>query len=114
MDGALGILVTLLILYAAYDILKDTFQSLLGEKPSKQLLEQVIEVCREHSQMEVHPHHVHIHNYGHHTEMTLHIMLPRKIELAAAHDIASVIEDALRKEMSLEVTIHMEPLEEEN
>jgi cation diffusion facilitator family transporter len=109
-DGVLGILVTLLIFHAAYDILRDTFSTLLGEKPDDEMVRKIMEVCKRNFQDEVFPHHIHIHRYGHHSEMTLHIKMPKELTLGEAHDVASHIEDNIREELNIETTIHMEPL----
>ena len=109
-DGALGILVALLILHAAYDILRNTFHSLLGEKPDKELVDKIMKICKSNLETAIFPHHIHVHNYGNHTEMTMHIKLPKDITLSKAHDLASLIEDMIRKELSIEATIHVEPL----
>jgi len=55
-------------------------------------------------------HHLHIHRYGDHVELTLHIYLPSEMTLKDAHDIASTIEDAIRKEMNMETTVHVDPV----
>ncbi len=109
-DGVLGIMVSLLIFYAAYDILRDTFDTLLGEKPDRDTVRKVMEICRQNLDPEVYPHHIHIHRYGSHTEMTLHIKLRKDLSLGEAHDIASHIEDTIRERLEIEATIHMEPL----
>jgi cation diffusion facilitator family transporter len=109
-DGILGILVSLLIFHAAYEILRDTFDSLLGEKPDKDIIDRVTEICKQNLQQEAYPHHFHIHRYGDHTEMTLHIKFHKDLSLGDAHDMASHIEDLIRNELKIEVTIHMEPL----
>ena len=109
-DGVLGILVSLLIFFAAYEILRDTLSSLLGEKPDKKTIEKVMDICKQILPNEVYPHHVHVHSYGNHTEMTLHIKLSKDLTLGEAHDMASHIEDAVRAELTIEATIHMEPL----
>jgi cation diffusion facilitator family transporter len=109
-DGVLGILVSLLIFYAAYDILRDTLSSLLGEKPDKDMVDKVLDICRQEIEDEVYPHHIHVHRYGSHTEMTLHIKFSKDVSLGAAHDIASHVEDAIRERLEIEATIHMEPL----
>lgn len=109
-DGVLGILVSILIFHAAYDILKETFSSLLGEKPGEEITQKVTEICKSELRHEVYPHHIHIHRYGGHSEMTLHIKLSKDLSLGESHDIASHIEDAIREELGIEATIHMEPL----
>jgi cation diffusion facilitator family transporter len=109
MDGALGILVSLALFYAAYDIIKDAAQSLLGEKPSKQLVDLLREIPIKVIGHDVELHHVHTHNYGDHTELTCHIKLPPDMTLHNAHDIASKIEKAILEETGITATIHMEP-----
>ena len=108
-DGALGILVALLIFQAAIIILRGTFHSLLGEKPEKDMVDKVMDICRKNRTHKVYPHHIHIHNYGNHSEITLHIKLDKELPLGEAHDVASHIEDAIRHELNIEATIHMEP-----
>lgn len=109
MDGALGILVSIALFYAAYDIIKDSTHSLLGEKPSKQLVDLLREIPIKVIGRDVELHHVHTHNYGDHTELTCHIKLPPDITLNDAHDIASKIEVAILEETGITATIHMEP-----
>lgn len=109
MDGALGILVSIALFYAAYDIIKDSTHSLLGEKPSKQLVDLLREIPIKVIGRDVELHHVHTHNYGDHTELTCHIKLPPDITLIDAHDIASKIEVAILEETGITATIHMEP-----
>ena len=109
MDGALGILVSIALFYAAYDIIKDSTHSLLGEKPSKQLVDLLREIPIKVIGRDVELHHVHTHNYGDHTELTCHIKLPPEITLNDAHDIASKIEVAILEETGITATIHMEP-----
>ena len=108
-DGAMGILVGLLILHAAYGILKDVFNAFLGEKPDKQILKKINDICTKHYESAVYPHHIHVHHYGEHTEMTLHIKLDKNLSLEGAHNITSMIEDEIRTELGIEATIHTEP-----
>ncbi len=108
-DGAMGILVTLLILYVAYSILKDVFNAFLGEKPDKQILEKINDICAKYYESATYPHHIHVHHYGAHTEMTFHIKLHKSLSLEEAHNITSMIEDDIRTELEIEATIHTEP-----
>ncbi|MEA5109237.1 Ferrous-iron efflux pump FieF [bioreactor metagenome] len=108
-DGVLGIIVALLIFYAAYDILRDAMNTMLGEQPEPELISQIAEICRSESLLELQPHHIHVHRYGEHTELTMHIRLPDNMTLFDAHEIATRVEVRLKKEMSIISTIHMEP-----
>jgi len=110
-DGVLGILVTLLLLYATYQILNASISSILGEEPDDDLLKQVEEIIAAGHPDSLCAHHFHLHKYGEHRELTFHIMLPENFTLTQAHDIATRMEDEIREKLGIEATIHMEPLE---
>jgi len=42
-------------------------------------------------------------------ELTFHIRLPGDLDIYTGHEISNQIEEALRKEMQIEATIHVEP-----
>jgi len=109
-DGVLGLIVALLIFYAAYEIIKEGTDPLLGEKPDKDLLDNLHIIAREASGINTHMHHVHLHRYGEHIELTAHIRLPKTITLEKAHAIADDIELEIMNKLNIEATIHMEPL----
>jgi cation diffusion facilitator family transporter len=109
-DGVLGLIVALLIFYAAYEIIKEGTDPLLGEKPDKDLLDDLLIIAKEASGIDTHLHHVHLHRYGEHIELTAHIRLPKTITLEKAHAIADDIEIEIMNKLNIEATIHMEPL----
>ncbi len=113
-DGVMGIILGLLIMYAAYEILKDSMDSFIGEAPDAGFKENVIKIAGESSGRELDIHHMHIHRYGDHTELTFHIRLDGTLPLEEAHLVASSIESAIKREMNVESTIHMEPKIDEN
>ncbi len=108
-DGAMGIIVAFLIFYAAYDILRDAMNIMMGETPDNELIEKVKDICKSETLLETKPHHFHIHRYGDHTEMTFHIKLPNGLSLNDAHEIATRVEMSVKQEMGIISTIHMEP-----
>ena len=109
-DGVLGLIVSLLLFYAAYEIIKEGTDPLLGEKPESDLLDELKTIAKEASGIETHVHHVHVHRYGEHIELTMHIRLPKNTTLQNAHKIADDIELEIAKKLNLEATIHMEPI----
>ncbi len=109
-DGVLGLIVSLLIFYAAYEIIKEGTDKLLGEKPDNDLLDDLKTIALEVSGMDTHLHHVHLHRYGEHIELTMHIMLPKQTTLENAHEIADKIELEILNRLNIEATIHMEPI----
>jgi len=112
-DGVMGIGVALLILYAAYDVTKNSATVMMGEQVDGELDKKIREVVEEVAPGIKNVHHLHLHRYGSHREVTLHLHMPPDMTVRRAHDIASQIEQALRTTLSLEATVHMEPLHEE-
>ncbi|GAB1404644.1 MAG: cation diffusion facilitator family transporter [Lentimicrobiaceae bacterium] len=108
-DAALGMVVALLISLAAYSILRDGMRTMLGESPEEELKETISEVCRRESMLDLKPHHFHVHRYGDHIEMTMHIKLPDNMTVFDAHEIATRIEKRLLEENQIVITIHIEP-----
>lgn len=113
-DGALGVLIAILILYAAYDILKEGINPLLGEYPDEELVSRIKTIADRFAPSAVDAHHIHYHRYGLHQEMTFHIYLDGTTNLNDSHTIADAIETAIREELDIEATIHVEPLKESN
>ncbi|NOX85717.1 MAG: cation transporter [Chlorobi bacterium] len=109
-DSVLGIIISLMIVYAAYEIVKQAINKLLGEEPPEELLDQIKDIIREVEPRDLRPHHFHIHNYVRHTELTFHIKFEKDLDIDTAHQIATKIEDALRQRLNIESTIHIEPL----
>lgn len=109
-DGVLGLIVSLLLFYAAYEIIKEGTTPLLGEKPRSDLLDELNTIAKEVSGIETHLHHIHLHRYGQHVELTMHIRLPKNTTLENAHKIADEIEFEIAKKLNIEATIHMEPI----
>ena len=110
MDGILGIIVSLFIFYATFEIFRETTHILLGEQPNEATKKQLREVIHEVTGREVFLHHIHMHNYGKHKEITFHIRLPSQMSLEEAHQIATKIEARVQEKMNMQATIHMEPL----
>jgi len=110
-DGALGIIVSLFIFYTAYKIIKDSSHIILGEKPSPELVKELVDLANTAASSNVFPHHFHIHNYVNQKELTFHIYLPDKFTISRAHEITNAIEEKIANEMGITATIHVEPHE---
>jgi cation diffusion facilitator family transporter len=113
-DGALGILISVMLAYATYEILRDAIHKFLGEKPGKETIQKLNQISEETFSRELHLHHTHLHVYGDHKEITFHIKLPPDMTLEKAHEIATLLENRILKELEMHATIHMEPLKQLN
>ncbi len=108
-DSVLGFIIGIMIANAAIKIIRDAIDSLLGKQVSDELKFKVSEICNYVSRQDVHTHHFHIHNYGHHSELTFHINLPPNYSLKKAHKISIQIEKTIMERFNIFTTIHMEP-----
>jgi cation diffusion facilitator family transporter len=110
-DGVLGIIVALMIGYAGYGILKDTISKLLGEAPDPKLVAQIKKVAGNETEHDMQIHHIHLHSYGDHQEITFHIRLPNNMSVEESHALVTAIQKSIRESLSIEATIHVEPNE---
>lgn len=108
-DGVLSIVVALLIFYAAWEILRDAVNQVLGQKPDEKLKKEVQMLADTVSDRKINLHHIHLHDYGHHKEMTAHICLPGNMTIDESHSLASKIEKAVKANHDVVLTIHVEP-----
>ncbi|MCG6187988.1 cation diffusion facilitator family transporter [Maribellus maritimus] len=113
-DAVLSFIVALMIGWASYEILSKDIKSLLGESPSDEHLIAIREIAQKACRQPIHLHHIHLHNYGNHTELSCHIKLPPEMPLNEAHDICTKIEVALKNKFGYMSTIHPEPITWEN
>jgi len=107
-DAAMGLIISFIIAKIAFDILKNTTSSLIGEKPEDSFIRQLKNIVKNYTSHDFKLHHIHLHKYGNHNELTFHIILPGDMKLEQAHQIATQLENVINLEMSVETTIHLE------
>ncbi len=111
-DAYMGILVALFILWAGVKILNDTKNSILGERPSEQVVADIRAVVGEFYDSGVLGlHDLAVHNYGPGRVMaSLHVEVDGDMDIYKSHDIIDLIERRLRVECGLTATVHMDPV----
>ena len=107
-DAILSVLVSIVIFIAALDVIKSSVQPLIGEYPSKEIINKIKNIADELNLNGESLHHFHIHIYGSHAEITFHIRFPKDMTVFEAHNMATVFENAIREKLSIEATIHIE------
>jgi cation diffusion facilitator family transporter len=109
-DSALGAIIALMIFYAMYEIMRESITKLLGEEPSKELVDKITEEVKNLYKDDLKIHHFHLHDYVVHQELTLHIRLKKDLTIENGHRIATDIEDMIEMKFGMATTIHVEPL----
>ena len=107
-DGVLTALLALYLLYVAYGIITDAVNPLLGEAVDKELVKKLRKIGKEVYGKELYMHHFHIHEYGRHTEMTFHIVLPENISLKESSEITKKLFRVIKEKTGIISTIHVD------
>ena len=109
-DSIMGIVVSLVIFYTTFIILKESISTLIGEEPSEDLEAEIRKIVTNSVSHDVKLHHLHSHKYGDNRELTFHIRLPADTRLEEVHGISEELEKKIKEEMNIETTIHVEPI----
>jgi len=109
-DSIMGILVSLIIFYTTYKILRESISTLIGEEPSDTFKADIMEIVTRSISHNVSLHHLHSHIYGDNKELTFHIRLPADMKLEEAHQITEKLEKEIKNKMNIDTTIHIEPI----
>lgn len=110
-DALLSVIVAMFLLYTAYEVIRNSISAILGEGASPELISTVKEIANNVIGAEMHLHHLHLHNYVIHKEMTFHIRLPADYTIEKADEITSAIEFEIKNELNIEATVHVDVLE---
>lgn len=109
-DGWVGMLVALFILFSAYKAAKETLSPLLGQTPEPEFVERIQEIVLSHPQVQ-NVHDLIVHDYGPGRVMiSLHAEVPADGDLLELHDVIDNIEHELQKELGCVAVIHMDPI----
>ena len=110
-DGVLGMLVSLMLMYAAYHILMESVNIILGEDPDEDLIQEIRKLISSLYDFDIYPHHFHIHNYISSKELIFHIKIENHLSVEEGHAIATAIEEEIDEKLSIKSTIHLEPID---
>ncbi len=108
-DSVLGMIISLMLFYATYEIAKEAISKLLGEELDPDLLQRIKTAVDEKFDRNLDLHHFHIHNYVSHQELTFHMKLDEKLSIGEGHHIATEIENLIYQKFAIIATAHIEP-----
>lgn len=109
-DAYVGLAVAILILIAGIRILLDTKNSLLGEAPVKELVDDIKKIVSGYPAV-IGMHDMVVHSYGPgHTFATFHAEVDGRVSIYDSHDVIDEIEKHISRDLAIACTIHMDPL----
>lgn len=110
LDGIVGLIISLLILYSAYTIAHDTINLLLGKAPSPELVHQVISMVRK-APFVLGTHDLEIHDYGPgRIFATIHAEVSDQANIVDCHAALDNLEDEIQEKLRIHLVIHMDPI----
>ena len=109
-DGYVGMVVALFILFSAYKAAKETLSPLLGQAPDPELVQHIRDIVEEHDTV-VGIHDLVVHDYGPGRQMvSLHAEVPASGDILELHDVIDNIERELHEKLHVQAVIHMDPI----
>ena len=113
-DGYVGLLVALFILWAGVGIVRDTVAPLLGEAADPEVAQNIAEIVRE-SEYIVGVHDLIVHNYGAGRSLaSLHAEVPSDSDFVAVHEVIDEAEKRVWQRTGVYLVIHMDPIDVNN
>jgi len=109
-DGYMGCLVALFIIWSGISLVKETMSPLLGEAPDPELVETIREKASQPEGV-LGIHDLVVHNYGPGKVFaSIHIEVDADADLMKSHDMVDSIEKALSEELNIMLTCHLDPI----
>ena len=109
-DGYVGLLVALFILWSGVGIAKDTIDPLIGAKPDESLVHAIACLMTSHPSI-LGIHDLMVHDYGPGRRFaSVHAELDHRIDPLVAHEILDEIERQAKRDLHVDLVIHYDPI----
>ena len=110
LDGYMGIVVSGIILYGAYGLLRDMINSLIGEAPDPELVHNIVDRIMAHPAI-IGVHDMMLHNYGPNKIFaSAHVEVDSSKDIFETHDHIDNIEREVKENMNIDLVLHMDPV----
>ena len=113
-DSILGIGLSIFILISGIKMVIETINPLIGVMPTKEEIDIISEKILSYDGI-IGIHDLVIHKYGNCTSfVTAHAEVPCDVDIVESHDIIDNIERDFRNDLNIDLTIHMDPVDNKN
>lgn len=110
LDGYMGIVVSGIILYGAYGLLRDMINSLIGEAPDPELVHNIVDMIMAHPAI-IGVHDMMLHNYGPNKIFaSAHVEVDSSKDIFETHDHIDNIEREVKENINIDLVLHMDPV----
>lgn len=109
-DALMGILVSIGIIYSGFNMTKETVSPLLGEAPSKDIIDSITETLMSYEDI-TDIHDLIVHNYGiNKYTASVHAEMPAHLGVLHLHEIADEAERTVFDKLNIHLVIHIDPI----
>ncbi len=113
-DGFVGLLVSLVVMWAGIGIARDTLEPLIGQPVDRELYKKITDFVESYDGI-LGSHDLIVHNYGPTRSLaSVHAEVPNDVDVETSHEIIDRIERDAVKKLGLFLVIHMDPVEVRN
>ena len=110
-DGYIGIVLSIWLIYLGYQHARKALVPILGQAPSKDLIQRIRETAKSVEHVEG-VHEVVVHDYGAMLMVSLHVEIPERLGPSKMHEVSEMCEARLRDELDAVAVCHSDPLME--
>lgn len=110
-DAYLAVLISFLIIFSSYQMLREFIRDLLGSRPDDTLIAGVQSILDKENEI-LGYHDLIIHSYGvdrHYA--TVHVEVDEKKSLNEAHEVINLLEEEVFSKYEVDLVIHLDPLD---
>ena len=110
LDGIMGCLVALFIMWSGIQLVRETSSPLLGEAPDPELVDAILEGINAHEGV-IGIHDLMVHNYGPgRVFASVHVEIDADSDIMESHDMIDNIERELSRDLKIHLVVHMDPV----
>lgn len=109
-DGGMGIIIALMIMYSGFDVAKDMVGVLLGSNPDAEVILELEKILNDDPNI-LEAHDLQVHDYGPGRILgSVHVELSDTLNIVEAHRIIDALEKRIESTMGITLTIHIDPI----
>lgn len=110
-DGIVGLLVSVIVIWSGISIARDTLEPLIGRGADPKLYADIKAMVESYDGI-VGTHDLIVHNYGPGRSMaSIHAEVPRDVDIETSHEVIDRAEREVSKKLGIFLVIHMDPVE---
>lgn len=110
-DGIIGLIVSLFVIYQGIETVKEIIGPLLGQPPSRELVKEIESIMMEKEEI-VGVHDLIVHNYGPGRIIaSVHAEVPSNCNIVEIHEVIDEVEKEITSKLNIAICIHMDPID---